>query len=130
MTPAGRLVERERPPADAVNAETPVALGAQRSPAGVKGGIAPAAGAQVGWGYKGRVSGAFLGGAGWKAGRACGGGVPSGVPPTRPACLLGADQVYRAPTNAKEGKHDAGILVERSRVVAVTNGILWPPKKP
>ena len=41
---------------------------------------------------------------GWVAGRARGGGVPSGVPPTRPACLLGADQVYRAPKNAKGGE--------------------------
>ena len=41
----------------------------------------------------------------WRWGRACSRRWgPPGVPPTRPACLLGADQVYRAPKNAKGGE--------------------------
>src|SRR6266487_1177486 len=55
---------------------------------------------------------------GWLAGRARGGGVPPGVPPTRPAFLLGADQVYRAPKNAKgsEARHS-----RRGSIRAATN---------
>ncbi len=49
----GRLAERERPgDGDAHQCRTPVALGAQRSPTQVKGGIARASGSRECWGKK------------------------------------------------------------------------------
>jgi hypothetical protein len=120
LTQAGRLVERERPPGDAVNAVTWSLSARSAHPPGSRAASPPQAWHRWGGATKAAKRCLFLGGGvGWVAGRARGGGVPSGVPPTRPACLLGADQVYRAPVNTK------GSEAWRWKVSIVSAALRW-----